>query len=99
MKRLRIAPEAEEELSEAVAWYEERRTGLGFELVAIIDRELEAIVDAPLANPPWRSDRAYRMRVVSRFPYIIFFAIGAEEIVVLAIAQGRRRPGYWLDRR
>jgi hypothetical protein len=34
---LRVARGAEEELAAAAAWYEERRAGLGVELVAEID--------------------------------------------------------------
>lgn len=52
MTRLRIAPEAEQELAEAAAWYEERRAGLGVELIAVIDRVLEAILEMPDARGP-----------------------------------------------
>jgi plasmid stabilization system protein ParE len=97
--RLRIAPEAEQELAEAAAWYEERRAGLGFELMARIDKELRRIAEQPLADPMWRTDRDYRRHVVTRFPYVIFFRIEAEEIVVVAIAHARRKPSYWQDRR
>lgn len=98
MTRLRIAPEAEQELAEAVAWYEERRGGLGVELIAVIDRELEAIREKPLANPLWRHDRPYRKRAAKRFPYVIFFRVETDEIVISAIAHTRRAPGYWLQR-
>jgi hypothetical protein len=41
MKRtLRVLPEAEAELQSAAMWYEEKRRGLGIELVAAVDRAL-----------------------------------------------------------
>ncbi len=84
--RLRVAPEAEQELAEAAEWYEARRPGLGIDFVAIMDRELEEIVAAPLAHALWRSDRVYRRRVVRRFPYVIFFRAAQDEVVVVAFA-------------
>jgi hypothetical protein len=41
-----------------------------------------------------------RRAVVPRpFPYVIFFCVRQGVAIVLAIAHGRRRPGYWSDRR
>ncbi len=96
--RLRVESDAEEELTAAAEWYESRRAGLGVELVAVIDGAFEAIVAAPLAHPLWRPSRPYRMKVVQRFPYLIFFRCEADAVVVIAIAHARRRPGYWIGR-
>ena len=96
--RLRIAPDAEEELAEAAEWYETRRAGLGVELVAVVDGALEAIVKAPLVHPLWKPDRPYRTKVLQQFPYVIFFRCEDDAVVVLAIAHARRRPGYWVGR-
>ncbi|MGH7283650.1 MAG: type II toxin-antitoxin system RelE/ParE family toxin [Polyangiaceae bacterium] len=100
MTRLRVSPEAEKELGEAAAWYEERRGGLGIDLVALVDKAFEAIVAAPPSFPLWRSDRDYRKMVLKRFPYVVFFRYDAndDEVVVIAVAHSRRRPGYWVDR-
>jgi plasmid stabilization system protein ParE len=94
-----VEPEAEEELAQAAEWYESRRPGLGVELVAVIDRAMASIVAGPTRYQLWRSDRAYRKFVVSRFPYVIFFRVEGESVVVVAIAHAKRRPGYWVDRR
>jgi hypothetical protein len=68
VKRLRLLPEAEEELTEVAEWYEEKRTGLGVEPIAIVDRAFEEIQDAPLSYALWRADRPYRRKIVTRFP-------------------------------
>jgi hypothetical protein len=36
--------------------------------------------------------------VLRRFPFVIIFREAAVRIEILAIAHGRRRPGYWRDR-
>jgi plasmid stabilization system protein ParE len=96
--QLRIAPEAEEELAAAAEWYETRRAGLGLELVAVIDRAFDAILEAPLSYAEWRDDRPYRRKVVERFPYVVFFTVEGDTVVVIAVAHARRRPGYWTSR-
>jgi hypothetical protein len=60
VKTLRALPEAEEELAEAAEWYEAKRTGLGVELIAIVDYAFEEILDAPPLYALWRADGPYR---------------------------------------
>ncbi len=98
MKTLRVLREAEEELAEAAEWYEAKRTGLGVELIAIVDRAFEEIQDAPLSHALWRVDRPYRRKVLTRFPYVIFFRAEDDEVEVIAVAHAKRRPGFWVDR-
>jgi hypothetical protein len=39
-----------------------------------------------------------RRKGVSGFPYGVVYVVRAEEIVILAYAHDRRRPGYWEHR-
>jgi hypothetical protein len=39
-----------------------------------------------------------RRAPLERFPYRLIYAVGEDELFVLAIAHERRRPGYWGDR-
>jgi len=96
--RIRIAPEAEAEMSAAALWYESKRAGLGAEFVAAIDLALERIGERPLSFPVWRSGLPFRQQVVWRFPFLIFFTVTTEDIDVSAVAHVKRRPGYWVDR-
>lgn len=66
MRTLRVLPEAEEELAQAAAWYEGKRPGLGVELIAVVDRAFEEILEAPMACRTWRDDRPYRRKVLTR---------------------------------
>ena len=95
---IRIAPEAEAELSAAALWYESKRAGLGAEFVAAIDLALERIGERPLSFPVWRSGQPFRKQVVWRFPFLIFFTVTTKNIDVFAVAHAKRSPGYWIDR-
>ena len=97
MTRLRVVPEAEEELAQAAEWYEARRSGLGVDLVVEVDRAFEAIAAAPLSCPLWRDEHPYRRSVLSRFPFVVFYRFEGADVVVLAVAHTRRKPGYWMD--
>jgi hypothetical protein len=47
----------------------------------------------------WRSDRPYRRRLLTRFPYVVFYEVVDDAVEVIAVAHAKRRPGYWLHRR
>jgi len=95
---MRLLPEAEEELLAAARWYEDRRPGLGVDFVATIDRTLGLILDAPVSFPLWREGSPIRKCLVQRFPFFVLFVVDPDEVVVVAVAHARRRPGYWKDR-
>lgn len=97
--RLRIHPEARRELTGAFDWYEAQRTGLGRELLAELDAAFAAIIHQPLASGAWSARPRFRRFVLRRFPYILFYRLDSEEVVVVAIAHAKRRPGYWLKTR
>ena len=100
MKRtLRVLPDAEVELVSAAMWYEDKRPGLGVEFVAIVDKALQSVLEHPEACPVWRPDRPYRKHPLKRFPYVLFFRIESDTVVVVALAHAKRGPGYWLERR
>lgn len=100
MKRtLRVLPEAEAELQSAASWYEERRRGLGVELIAVVDSAFQSVLENPEAHATWRPDRPYRKCSLRRFPYVVFFRLDSTTVEVVAVAHAKRRPGYWLDRR
>ena len=39
-----------------------------------------------------------RRRVVPGFPYLVLYKDYPAEVVILAIAHGKRKPGYWRRR-
>jgi toxin ParE1/3/4 len=98
--RIRFHEEARIEFLAAAEWYESERPGLGDEFLDQIGRALETIAAQPRAWPTWAAAKGtdFRRFAVPRFPYSVIFAARGEELFVLAVAHGRRRPGYWTER-
>lgn len=93
-----LLPEAEDELREALRWYEAERAGLGMELLGCIQDCLTRIADAPERNAAWSKEPRYRKLAARRFPYVVFHEVRVESIEVVAIAHASREPGYWRAR-
>ena len=100
-KPLRTEEEAEDELSEAIRHYEERRAGLGEDFLAAVDKALARIVRLPGSGAPLPQvplELGVRRIPVEGFPYRVVYLDTPEAIRILAFAHIRRRPGYWLPR-
>jgi plasmid stabilization system protein ParE len=94
--RASLLPVAEEEIEEAFLWYFQRSpfaTGaLRTEVIAGID----SLAGDPLTWP--EDSDALRYYILRRFPYTIHYEVAGMEVIVLAVAHQRRRPGYWEER-
>jgi plasmid stabilization system protein ParE len=95
---LQIAGPASEEITEAVRWYEARRPGLGADLYDAVNATIAGIERQPEIGAAEYADRLSRRILVSRFPYHVVYRLKDDEIVILAIAHVKRRPGYWKHR-
>jgi plasmid stabilization system protein ParE len=89
--------DADIEVEEAALWYEEQRPGLGLEYMAAVSRVILDIGESPERFPVWRLP--WRRALLRRFPYVVFFDIEEDRVVVWAVAHTKRRPGYWIARR
>lgn len=90
--------QAEAELEEAFDYYQLQRPGLGLELLDEFRRGVDRIVEFPNA---WQAlDDLYRRYRLRRFPYGIVYRIGStdSDLMVVAFAHLRRRPGSWRGR-
>ena len=96
MTRYRYLPAAREDLNEAAAFYEASVPGLGDAFLDDVERAIESIRENPQIGAP--IGRAFRRVILRRFPFSIVYAERDDEIVIVAIAHDRRRPGYWLGR-
>ena len=95
--RLVVRPQAQVEIHETWAWYEEQSPGLGSRFIEALDRALARIVEHPLAHP--RVHGEIRRALLDRFPHGLYFRPLPGEIVVLAVVHGRRHPRHWRSRR
>ncbi len=96
MKPILIDSDAENELSDSVAFYERRQPGLGleFELAA---REAVQTIQADPDRHPLQKNGTRRL-VMERFTFVIHYVDLPGTIWILAFAHTSRKPGYWLRR-
>ncbi|MFY4728050.1 type II toxin-antitoxin system RelE/ParE family toxin [Nitrospira sp. BLG_2] len=91
-----IHSEAVEEARAARLWYAERSQSAADSFLAELDHGIEAISESPERWPLFvHGTRRY---LFNRFPFQIVYRVANERIEIVAVAHGRRRPGYWRSR-
>ncbi len=88
--RVIVSPEAENDLKEAFSWYEDNRTGLGYDFLLQVDAGINFINRNPESHPI--EYRGTRKHLIKRFPYKIIYLVEEERIIVLAVLHGKRSP-------
>jgi plasmid stabilization system protein ParE len=101
VKPVRYDPEARAEFLDAVRWYAQRNVMAAIRFDERVSRAEEAILEGPRQWPrvegvPRELD--VRRRLVDGFPFAVVYVELDTEILILAVAHGKRRPGYWRER-
>jgi plasmid stabilization system protein ParE len=89
-RRLVLRTRAEQDLAEAARWYEEQATGLGRDLLEEADVVIARVMRFPESHPV--RHRQFRRALLRRFPYGVFYAVEADEIVILAVLHLAQDP-------
>jgi plasmid stabilization system protein ParE len=89
-------PEANEDLLDARAWYDNIGPDLGERFALAVEATVEAVAEHPTQFPVVYRNR--RRAGVRRFPYSVFFELQEHRIVVIACFHGRRNPRRWQSR-
>jgi plasmid stabilization system protein ParE len=89
-------PDASHEADSAYDWYAARDVSVAHAFRQELRHAVDAVANNPLAWP--RRGRNTRHYVFPRFPYSLVYRMRGDEIEVIAVAHGRRRPGYWRSR-
>jgi plasmid stabilization system protein ParE len=98
---VRYDPRAREEFRSAAAWYAERNQRASQQFLALILDAEAAIQQAPQSWPfaPQVPKRlGVRRLVLQDFPYSMVYLELDTEIMIVAVAHAKRRPGYWRSR-
>jgi plasmid stabilization system protein ParE len=92
--------EAEDDVVDAAAWYDEQSAGLGEAFLAAIHRCAEALPRrATHRRHPIHGHRGVMVAMVHRFPYRLFYLVDdGSTLVVFAVAHDGRHPDYWVHR-
>jgi plasmid stabilization system protein ParE len=89
-------PDARAEFLEAVQYYEDSQGGLGRRFRVAVESAVKSIVENPfryrVLHPP------FRRYLLPNFPYAIIYCIEPENILIIAVAHTKRKPGYWIKR-
>ena len=93
-----LSDEAIADYDEAVEWYEQQKSGLGFDFSFRLAETLEQIEAFPAAHPLLYDNR--RCALLRQFPYKVFFIFDENnsEIIVFAILHDKRHPDMWRKR-
>lgn len=97
MISVRFHDAARSELAEEVLYYAEIDRRLGERLFEAVQRAVALAAEFPEMGSPY----LFKTRRVfpKRFPFSVVYVLRRNEIVVLAVAPFRRKPGYWRSRR
>jgi toxin ParE1/3/4 len=95
-RELSFHPAAIEEAEAAARWYRQRSPRAAIRFVDEINQVVQRILESPQRWP--RGPRGTRKAKLPCFPFIVIYREADDTIQILAVAHGRRRPGYWRTR-
>lgn len=88
--------DAVEEAAAAQEWYQARSSSAAEAFVADLDHAIKRISDGPARWPSFvHGTRRYLLRT---FPFQVVYRTVGTTVQVIAVAHGRRKPGYWKTR-
>jgi plasmid stabilization system protein ParE len=91
-----VLPAARQDIADGFAWYEQQSLGLGLEFVRCIEAAVVSIQRHPEMYPMVLAN--YRRALVRRFPYVVFYEIEPERIVIYAVFHCAQDPLKWKAR-
>ena len=83
---------AELDIAEAQVWYETQQTGLGADFRSEVSRVIDRLAATPLIYQVVHRDA--RRAIVHRFPYLIWYRVTADTVIVLACTYAGRDPKF-----
>lgn len=96
MRTFRFLPQARKELLDEIRYYGSAQEGLGVRFGQAVAEAVRRAVANPEHGAP-RSKRTRRM-LVKGFPFGIIYRATDETVLIVAVADSRRKPEYWAAR-
>lgn len=93
--RLEIRPQAQADIAEAAAWYEERQPGLGERFTREVVVAIEALLPNPLIYRLRNRRLGARWCFPRSFPYRIVYRFAEEVVTVVAVIHAARHNRHW----
>jgi plasmid stabilization system protein ParE len=85
-----------QEVEAADDWYLAHSRDASEEFLVDVDTAVEEILQAPHRWPKYLYGA--RRVVMQRFPFSIVYLDDPDVITIIAVAHGKRKPGYWKER-
>ena len=95
-RQVNVHPEAVAEAQVATQWYRERSALAARAFLSELDHAIGKIAEDPDIWPPYVGGT--QRFLLKRFPFSVVYRLVSDKIEVVAIAHGRRKPGYWKKR-
>lgn len=89
-------PGADDDYRSALRWYAEQGPHLADAFEVAVDEALSKIASGPHRFA--RYDERHRCFPLRRFPYALIYRSDGDQVIVVGVAHGKRRPGYWKKR-
>jgi len=96
LKAYRFLEEADQEFQEHIGYYLGRSLAAAENFIREVELAVRQIREYPQIGSPLV--RNVRQRVLAGFMYSVLYVDTPAEIIVIAVAPHRRRPGYWRKR-
>ena len=96
--RVVIRPEVEQDVAEAMSWYESRQPGLGAHFVEEVIQVWDALAINPLLNSRRHPRKNIRWRYPERFPYRVIYEVLEDTVVIAAVLHAARHDRHWRKR-
>lgn len=94
--KIQFLAAAQSEFEETIDYYNEQRSGLGFEFADQVEEALIRIRHYPRAWSPL-SPRVRRCNL-HRFPYGVIYELRGDVLIIVAIQHHHQKPGSWKTR-
>jgi len=96
--RIKVEPEAHQDIQEAIDWYNQQQSGLGRRFHTEIKASFKKLKIHPVFQ--FRYDNVHCF-VMNKFPYMVHYTIDEENkiVIVRAVLGTSRDPRIWKERK
>ena len=90
-------PQVEDDITDAAAWYENQRAGLGEEFIDELVTLFDALAINPLLNCRQHPTKNIRWRYPKRFPYRVIYEVieDSKIVIIAAVVHAARNDRVW----
>ncbi|NOQ36484.1 MAG: type II toxin-antitoxin system RelE/ParE family toxin [Methylococcaceae bacterium] len=90
MKELVYKTRAKEDVKAAFNWYEQQKTGLGYDFLDNLEDSIIKIQHNPLLYP--KTHKNLRRTLLKRFPYSLYYLLEDNIIYIFSVFDNRQNP-------